>query len=102
MTPNSLSTPRVANFVAICVRNASVGTITNTLLQGLEMNTESIVSVSPVPVGITTMPIWPALVCTLLCQAFILNELFHESHREQEDAVSDWTHSWQIPTKMVL
>src|SRR5688572_10682540 len=49
----SLRTPRVRNFSAIWVRSASVGTTTRTREQPADTRTDNIVSVFPVPVGIT-------------------------------------------------
>jgi hypothetical protein len=53
IAPCLFSTPRVRNFSAICVLSASVGTITSTLEHPAETRIESIVSVFPVPVGMT-------------------------------------------------
>lgn len=48
-----LRTPSVRNFSAIRVRSASVGTITSTREQHADTSTDNIVSVFPMPVGIT-------------------------------------------------
>ena len=51
--PGCFRMPRERNFSAICVRNASVGTTTSSFGHLAETRTDSIVSVLPVPVGIT-------------------------------------------------
>ena len=45
------------NFSEICVRNESEGTETNSFLHLFEIRVANIVSVLPVPVGITTIPL---------------------------------------------
>src|SRR2546430_8204404 len=51
--PRALRIPRERNLSASCVRRASAGTTTRSLGQGAETRMDSIVSVFPVPVGIT-------------------------------------------------
>ncbi|GAA4736898.1 hypothetical protein GCM10023229_14300 [Flavisolibacter ginsenosidimutans] len=53
--PYSLSKPKVINFSEICVLKESDGTETNNLLQEFAIKVANIVSVLPVPVGITTI-----------------------------------------------
>ena len=55
-TPIFLRIPRVPYFLAIWDLNASDGTTTNVLMHWCATIKESIVSVLPVPVGITIMP----------------------------------------------
>ena len=56
--PNAFSNPNVINFSANWLRSASDGTITSNFSHLSTANTDSMVSVLPVPVGITTVAIW--------------------------------------------
>ncbi len=59
--PYSFSNPSVINFCAICVLSESEGTETRSFLQQFEISVANIVSVLPVPVGITTIALSSAL-----------------------------------------
>jgi hypothetical protein len=54
-TPSSCSTPRDSNFSATCVRSTSDGTSTSSLGRRAATSKASMVSVLPVPVGMTTV-----------------------------------------------
>ena len=55
ITPISGRTPNVKNFLTVCLRSKSLGTITSVRLICSDTNAAIIVSVFPVPVGITTV-----------------------------------------------
>ena len=57
ITPNRWSTPNVENFPAIWSRRADVGTTTRSDVGRSRARRASMVSVLPVPVGMTTVPV---------------------------------------------